>query len=65
MIFHSHRWEESERFYAPPRHPINVKNIDVELMNRLVFGVTTIIYKCHCGDIRTEEILGASTKTEI
>jgi hypothetical protein len=59
-LFHKHVWEEKERFYAEPvRRKFNLTSVFQEELERLLFGVTTIIYKCkNCPEVKRVEILG-------
>ena len=60
---HHHHWVELERFYAEPVDVTNFKRGPGELLQRLVMGVTTILYECSiCLQTRKEEILGKSMK---
>ena len=68
-MFHTHNFQEVERFYAKPNEKINIPYIDV-FTAKVIFGQTTIIYKCvdtkklservcvGCGETYKEEILG-------
>lgn len=60
-LFHRHKWAEKERFYAPPgQGKFEIERALPELLERLAFGITIILYKCECGEIKTVEILGQS-----
>lgn len=63
-MFHKHKWDEMERFYAPPSNLIGrLKNCEPLLFQQLQQGFTTIRFECTvCGKIKTEEILGKSLK---
>lgn len=60
-----HKWEESERFFA--QRPVELRKIssqydDDKTMERLFFGITTILYRCEkCGKPKIVEILGRIT----
>ena len=59
-MFHRHAWVETERvFVKPPASIGSFKSADEELAHQVLFGVTTILYKCtKCGQVRTVEVLG-------
>ena len=57
-MMHRHIYVESERFYAAPIFDTKIEGY-TGMVERLTFGVTTILFKCQtCGLTRTEEILG-------
>lgn len=43
-MFHTHNYQEVERFYAEPRDEVNTDNL--EWGKVFSFGQTTILYKC-------------------
>ena len=66
-MFHRHNWIEQERFHTASNALTRFKNMDPRDVERFVFGVTTILYRCDpgnewqkagCGATRKEEILG-------
>ena len=60
-LFHEHQWEIISKIYAPPVNTIlsGVETNDMETLNRMMFGLTTIIFQCSiCQKIRKEEMLG-------
>jgi hypothetical protein len=61
-LFHRHQWEETERFYAPAIAENVTTNFSgqgaAEIMQRAIFGFTTILYRCPCKAVKTIEILG-------
>jgi len=58
-FFHYCKWAETERFYAKKLWTGNVSNASKELVERLTFGVTTILYNCsECNAPKSIEILG-------
>jgi len=64
MFFCQHNWEEKERFYAlPTKDLVKVENCAELLFQEMMFGKTTILYKCSkCTNIKFIEILGKSEK---
>lgn len=51
-MWHTHRFTETERVYAPPATPHAIKV-------KAALGVTTIISSCCiCGKLQTVEVLG-------
>lgn len=61
MWFHKHKWEEVERFYASPNKELkNFEFAGQDLLRQLAFGITTIIYKCNCGQLQLIELFGIS-----
>ncbi len=53
-----HRWIETERFTAPPQAVLESKSTQ-EALERLVWGITTIILTCKdCGDMKSLEVKG-------
>lgn len=63
-MFHAHQWKEIARTWAPPQKDISVREAkDGETLQRLAFGVTTIVYACAdeaCGETKKIECLGQS-----
>jgi len=59
-LFHRHNWIEIERFETPPTEISSVSGGAPErTIRELVFGITTILYRCSiCSGIKTVEILG-------
>jgi len=58
---HEHMWAESERMVARPPQRWTLENYkgDARTLERLTYGVTTIVLTCSlCGDKKTQEILG-------
>lgn len=62
--FFFHSWKLDHAAYAPPREGnLNVTGASETHAERLVFGVTTEIYRCQkCGDVKTIEYLGKREK---
>ncbi len=55
----SHQWEFATKTYAPAIRPIANSNIDLKILQKMLFGVTTYMWQCkHCGASRIEEMLG-------
>ena len=65
-MFHRHKWVEIERFHAEPVVKLKVGTcLEPFEFQKLVMGVTTILYECRrCGKQRRREILGKSTKEQ-
>ena len=65
-MFHKHDWKIISKTFAPPiTHGIEVERMSEDFMNKLVHGVTTILWECqdkNCKQIRKEEMLGKETK---
>ena len=57
-FFHRHNWREQERHFTGTTAITRVTNLDAEQIERLLFGVTTILLRCDCGAFSREEILG-------
>ena len=58
-LFHQHNWQEIERFYAPPIREAFTFDGSNQEINKILFGVTTIVQKCKiCNEINKVEILG-------
>mgnify|MGYP001095558516 CR=1 FL=1 len=58
-MFHRHQWSEYQVGYAPPSSPpASVTGYYPRQLERIVLGVTTIVLRCSCGDMKTVEYLG-------
>lgn len=55
--FHKHNWVKIKETYAPPfKGKITA---DMETLQKLTFGVTTLLWECSiCKAIKKEEMLG-------
>jgi len=61
MMLHRHKWIEVERFHAKPLTKIELEGASAHLLERLLFGVTTIKFKCSkCQKMKFQEVLGKS-----
>lgn len=62
-LFHKHNWEEVARTYAPPHNlPAMSGYGAIDLLERAVSGMTTILWKCReCEKFRKDEMLGKIT----
>ena len=61
-VFHNHQWVEVERFSTRPVGSFRGgEGRPTEDFERLLLGVTTILYRCECGEIKTVEVLGGNT----
>jgi hypothetical protein len=59
-LFHRHEWKEQERMIAGPRtFKASTALVSEYCLERLCFGVTTILFRCDCGAVKTVEMLGA------
>lgn len=60
MLCHRHYWAEDHRVFASTTTTeLSVKGTSDETVQRLMFGVTTIMLKCStCGELKTVEVLG-------
>ena len=57
---HIHRWKQIAKTYAPPVRPIVGGTIAANIVEKMMFGVTTILWECEdCSETRKEEMLGA------
>ena len=61
-MFHTHYWKETERIVSQPLDGgARVKGCDEDTLQRLVFGVTSIVLTCgECGDKKTVVVIGMS-----
>ena len=60
-IFHKHNWVIIRETYYSPRDVSGIKVISDYLLERIIEGVTTILWECStCKKIRKEEMLGKS-----
>lgn len=59
-LWHRHRWDEFARAYAPAvsLNAIGTKSLHDRTLERFMWGVTTLLWRCPCGEIRHEEVLG-------
>jgi hypothetical protein len=56
---HRHKYVEIERFYAPMVAHLKGGNLRKKVLEKLLFGVTTIRFECSiCGKQRFKEVLG-------
>lgn len=60
---HIHDWKRIETTYAPPKiaEMEYVSGLFMDVMQKLAFGVTTILWECqdkNCRKLRKEEMLG-------
>jgi hypothetical protein len=58
---HVHNWELFAKTFAPPRKDVQINN--VELQEKALFGVTTLLWKCACGEFKKEEMPGSDENT--
>lgn len=58
---HQHLWKIFGKTYAPPTNLnlTNVQNIPSEIIERAMFGLTTLLWECNCGETKREELLGS------
>lgn len=66
-MFHKHKYKEIERTYAEPTGTDDIDEISgfsaPKLINRMTFGLTTILWECEvCQKTKKEELLGKSVK---
>lgn len=64
-MFHKHNWKEITRTYAEPAKSVNnITTNNTNLVARIDFGFTTILWECEdCQALRKEELLGKEVKT--
>ena len=65
---HKHEWELISKTYAPPNITVSpngqLNTQDKELVERLTFGVTNLLFQCVlCKDFHKEEMLGSDEDT--
>jgi len=55
-----HQWKEISRTYAEPRSgDVEVIRPSRDFLEKIMFGVTTILWECQkCQELRREELLG-------
>lgn len=57
---HVHTWELITKTLARPRRDVDASKLPETLAQKVLFGVTTLIWECHdCGESKAEEVLGA------
>ena len=64
---HVHRWKQVAKTYAPPVRPLVGGSIAANIVEKMMFGVTTILWECEdgrCSETRKEEMLGAELDKE-
>lgn len=63
---HVHTWELVSSTYAPARPQIPVGNFSDETVQKLLLGVTTLLFSCtECHEHKKEELIGSEdTQTE-
>lgn len=56
-----HEWQLVATTYAPPIKNIQPNVTDTHLLEKALFGVTTLIWECKItGEVRTEEVIGST-----
>ena len=56
---HTHQFEIIMKTYAPPSPKADMINISSGLSEAVVFGITTLLFKCLiCSELKQEEVLG-------
>lgn len=62
---HEHLWTEIGRSFSPPPGG-NVKNADIELIQQLAFGVTSVELRCEvCGEVTERLLTGDRRRKEV
>ena len=63
-MFCKHNWKEIAKTFSGTAKVSNIAGgVNPEEIERLVFGVTTIIWECQkCHKLRKEELLGKENK---
>ena len=57
---HQHLWKIVAKTYAPPSNIIGGElNMTESVMSKAMFGVTTLLWECPCGETKKEELLGS------
>lgn len=58
-LTHKHVWVVRDKIVARSREGIQLKNAHADTVQRLVLGMTTIVYECKtCGALHTVSSLG-------
>ena len=61
-LIHTHNWKKIKETYAPPV-VISFGSAPTSLVEKLYFGITTILWECErCQAIKKEEMLGKEIK---
>jgi hypothetical protein len=58
---HEHVWKIIGKTYAPPSN-VNLQklqNVSGASLEKAMFGVTTLLWECVCGETKKEELLGS------
>lgn len=63
-MFHAHKFKEQQRVYVPPvSRKIEVGRASEDMMHTIMFGVTSIMFKCEiCGKVKESRLLGDHRK---
>jgi hypothetical protein len=62
-LFCKHEWEVIVKTVAPKPYLQKVGGCSESLLERLTYGVTTVLLQCKkCPELRKEEMLGAEQK---
>lgn len=64
-IPHEHSWDLVAKTFARPRRDLsNLSALPSELVEKALFGVTTLLWECKaCQQLRREELLGSDEAT--
>lgn len=61
---HKHSWALVAKTYARPRKDVNMEQLSPEMAEKLLFGVTSLVWECtECGLTRQEYLLGSDMNT--
>ena len=64
---HDCNWELVSKTYAPPKKDISLGNFsdtDRSVVEKVIMGVTTLLWKCTvCNNFKKEELLGSDVDT--
>jgi len=55
---HQHGWKIVGKTYAPPSNISVGGDVPAEVLERITFGVTTLLWECPCGETKLVELLG-------
>lgn len=56
---HEHQWDLILKTYAPPKPEFVSENLDSATTEKLLFGVTVLLWKCVlCSETKKEEVIG-------
>lgn len=61
-MFHRHSWKVTKKIFNPPKGQLKrTDNISANFsfdLRCVIFGFTTVSYRCSCGRLKTERLIG-------